>query len=109
MPQPGSALNMIMGLEMSEPAGPQRPICHPSCSLAFPSSYLFPCCCAWLSARGPFALLGSGAPRGRRFSGWRAALPCCARCCAGPRGAGLCAPRAAGRTGGVSPCHHHSR
>lgn len=55
MPQPSSALNMITGLEMSEPAGPQRPICHPSHSCAFPF-YLFPCSCVWFSAHGPLAL-----------------------------------------------------
>ena len=63
MPQPGSALNMIMGLEMSEPAGPQRPICHPSRSCAFPYSYLFPCSRVWFSARGPLALLCRAVPQ----------------------------------------------
>lgn len=73
MPQPGSALNMITGLKMSEPAGPQRPICHPSRSFAFPYSYLFPCSCVWFSAHGPFALLRGAEPhRDRRFSDSRA-------------------------------------
>lgn len=63
MPQPSSALNMITGLEMSEPAGPQRLICHPSRSSAFPYSYLFPCSRARFSAHGPLALLCRAVPR----------------------------------------------
>lgn len=63
MPQPSSALNMIMGLEMSEPAGPQRPICHPSRSCAFPYSYLFPCSRVWFSAHSPLALLRRAVPQ----------------------------------------------
>lgn len=104
MPQPGSALNMIMGLEMSEPAGPQGPICHPSRSCAFPYSYLFPRSRIWFSAHGPLALLRRAVPQeDGRFSACQAALPRCraavpAACAGGgweltPRGEGPCRPR----------------
>lgn len=56
MPQPGSSLNTITGREMSEPAGPQGPICHPSRSCAFPYPYLFPRSRVWFSAHSPLAL-----------------------------------------------------
>lgn len=63
MPQPGSSLNMITGREMSESAGPQGPICHPSRSCAFPYPYLFPRSCVWFSTHGPHGLSAEWCPR----------------------------------------------